>query len=150
MCQSTNSAAGGKPGAQTCFAMAAAHPRDHLGGGNRVFTLQILAVLGVSWSLLGTCLESEFQAPKEGQRCEARVLRTTLWDMKLIFKGKKGLEPEPAALNHPIHCLPCQVLGPSPAALSPLCRQCCTDTSRKSLDSLFSLLREVLCPWPGN
>lgn len=39
----------GKPGAQIYFAMAAAHPRDYLGGGNRVLTLQVLAGLGVSW-----------------------------------------------------------------------------------------------------
>lgn len=102
------------------FAIVAAHPRDHLGGGNRVLTLQLLAVLGVSWSLLGTCSESEFQAPKEGQRCEAPVLRTTLWDMKLIFRGKKGLESEPA--TQPPHCLPAM---PSGWSIS-----CCSITAR--------------------
>lgn len=148
--QSAGIAAKGKPGAQAYFVMAAAHPRSHLGGGNRILSLQILAVLGVSWSLLGTWSESKFQAPKEEWRHEAQVLRTVLWDMTLIFKGKKGLDPDPATLNHPIICLPRQVLGPSPDALSPLCGQSCTRTSWNSLDSLLSLFREVPCPWPGN
>lgn len=131
MCQNANIAAGGKAGAQTYFAMAAAHPRDHLGGGNRVLTLQILAVLGVSWLLLGTCSESEFQAPKEGQRHEAQVLKTMLWHMKLIFKGKKGLEPEP----QPPHCLPAM---PSTWSVS-----CC------SITPLWAVLYRYLQEQPG-
>lgn len=134
----------GKPGAQIYFAMAAAHPRDYLGGGNRVLTLEVLAGLGVSRSLLGTCSESEFQAPKERQRCGAQVLRTTPWDLKLIFRGKKGLELEPEHL---------------PARPNPRSISCCSVTPlwaalyrylQEYPDSLFSLLREVLFPWPGN
>lgn len=65
-----------------------------------------------------------------------------LWGIKLIFKGKKGLKPKPAVhTSSPALVLVLLLCHPSEAALIP---------PGNTLTSLFSLLREVLCPWPGN